>query len=543
MVENINREGIFLRNSFYSLLSSLSSIILILLLSYIKAKIITPEEWGFLILATSYITLISIIANFLPPGLGLSIFYYMPRFLALNQKNKLKSYIKNIIYLRLIVIISFYVILTILFYPLINLLEFTLNNYVNLFFLLSPIFIVNSLNPILNGINHSFNLFKKTFLLIVFQYSLNIIPLLLLFLYSFENISLEMVALLNLISVLIPFFINSVHIFHKISNLKTVNSESNYTFKSAILEAVKYGAIMKTHSSVQQVWNEIKIISIGYFTIPEMVTGYQLSYNFSQFSFTIPQSFYQPALLAYSDSKAQNDLKSTRIIFNLTIKISLFLTLLVTGIFFLSLDFFLFFIFGVEYSGFSIFLKIMLVTIIFSVITPSFNGIIISNNKRKLLFFKILLYLICHVPLFFIGLLLFGVTGSLLGLFIGRFIMLLAEIILSPKFFDIRIEIKSFLFQYFSFFISLFLVIIINEIFLSKITRMIFTFFNLQLFIGLDIFSIILFIAVFLFLNFQLRIISFVDIKYIESIIDSKKFINRIIMKLVNLIKFKPRNE
>ena len=96
----------FASNTFYSFLISYGSLFFMFVNSFLLARLISDESWGFLILAQSYITIIVIITSLLPPGLNYALNYYIPRYIVLKQESRIKSLIKNAIITKLAFLIN-----------------------------------------------------------------------------------------------------------------------------------------------------------------------------------------------------------------------------------------------------------------------------------------------------------------------------------------------------------------------------------------------------------------------------------------------------
>ena len=129
------------RNTFYSFFNNYSRYIFTLITSFITARIITPSLWGYLILALSYITLFSLILSFLPPSLGLSFHYYIPRYKSLNQYTKLKSFIKISLAIRSFFVLVIFIINLLVFRLFTDIIRLNLESYLSLIYILSPLII------------------------------------------------------------------------------------------------------------------------------------------------------------------------------------------------------------------------------------------------------------------------------------------------------------------------------------------------------------------------------------------------------------------
>ena len=78
------------KNSFYSYLGSYSNYFLALVTSFLLARMISISSWGYLITATSIISIFTVILGYLPPGLSASLNYYIPRYKTLKQMSILR---------------------------------------------------------------------------------------------------------------------------------------------------------------------------------------------------------------------------------------------------------------------------------------------------------------------------------------------------------------------------------------------------------------------------------------------------------------------
>ena len=103
------------RNTFYSFLMNYGSHFFTLIISFLLARLITDINWQFLILALSYMAIITIVTSLLPPGQDYALNYYIPRYLALNQKSKIKSLIKNALIIKILFLIPVFIVVILLF--------------------------------------------------------------------------------------------------------------------------------------------------------------------------------------------------------------------------------------------------------------------------------------------------------------------------------------------------------------------------------------------------------------------------------------------
>ena len=102
------------KNSIYSIFNRYGTYVFSLATSFLVARMISKEIWGFLILATSLMGIFTLITSFLPPGMNFSLGYYIPRYRAQNKMKMVKSFILKSLYIRIAVVLCVYIIALIL---------------------------------------------------------------------------------------------------------------------------------------------------------------------------------------------------------------------------------------------------------------------------------------------------------------------------------------------------------------------------------------------------------------------------------------------
>ena len=141
-----NEYRTFASNSFYLLLNQYSSFIYLILVSFLMARLISLEIWNLIILGTSYIMIIAIISYFLPPALEYSLMYYIPKYNTLNQKKKLKSFIKKALYFKILVIVIIFILSIFLLQFIVKIININLEKEFNLILsILSPLILIHGL--------------------------------------------------------------------------------------------------------------------------------------------------------------------------------------------------------------------------------------------------------------------------------------------------------------------------------------------------------------------------------------------------------------
>lgn len=532
--EQLNREHkILFKNTFYVYLNNYSSYLLSIVTSFIIARIISQEQWGFLILANSYIIIISLIISFLPPGLEHSLSFYISQYSVLSEKGKIKKLIKHAFTQKLIFLIPAFIITLLIFHFFAGLFKINLDVYSGLLYILSPLIIINGLNSVVLGINRGFFLFKKIFILLIIKYGFNIGALVYIFLFM-DNVNINTIAIINTASIAIPFVINGVHILIKYMRMRNFN-ENRLTFKDSLLQSLNYGGYISIRIIMNQAWEQLQIQSIGIFERPEVVTGYNIGIHFTQVPRII--SAMHPLTLTFTRLATKKEYSRINKIFNLALNYTNFLYLLINGLFYIIADLFLVLIYGRSYIVFSNILKFMLISFTFIVLNSQFSSMIHATKKVKLAPLIQLLNLIITIPIFFIGLIFFNLEIALIFISIGNFIVFLIRTILCFRIFKIKLEVKKLFLQYFIFLFSLSLTIIIEMLILKYYNTIILESLNLLIFKEFQFLSIILFVLLYLGLNIGLKIFTKKDVDYLISLFQENKKRYSIVLKTLNILK------
>ena len=440
----VKREVLTLaRNSIYSFLNSYGTFFFSIITYFFMARLISDVDWGYLILANTYILIILLILSFLPPGLGPSLNYYFPRYLAQNDFNQLKSHIKYVIYIKVIFIIPVFLISILVFVFFADIFAITLPNHTNLLLLLSPIIIITGLDLILIFINKGLNLFKTVFILLLVRYIFNVSALIFCVLVL-NTVDLEVIALINVLSSLIPFLLNCCVVLVKYKRIK-VDNQKQFSIKTHLRNTIKYGANIKLGQFLSEIWAHIQPLSIGTFSTPNFVTGFTIGRNYSLFSSSMTISFVSPLTISFSRLDVKKKHKQIENLYNVFLIYSLFLLLLITGILYFCTDIFLVFIYGQSYLDFSLLLKIMLFTIVFLGIGTPYESLMLAIGKSKWIFrYRFLAFLI-RLPLFLFFLLSFDLIWALVSIVISNIIITGIASILSIKVGKIRLKIRKIL--------------------------------------------------------------------------------------------------
>lgn len=533
--KKINKEyGIFARNLTYSLLLK-GSYLFAIIPQFLIVRLISKELWGFLLLAISTIIIVTIISDSFPPALDFSLNYYIPRYMVLKQKTKVKSLIKNAIYLKLLFLLPLFFISIAIFYLLSDLFAITLKDKINILYLLSPLIIIISFNSALKSIHKAFNKFRFLFTLLLIKTIFRTGALLVIFLF-YDNVELELIAYIEIFSYLIPFLINLVSfliIFFGIKN----TGESRLSFREIRKNIFQYGFPIFLQNFAISIWKEIQIQGIGAFSTSGNISGFKISSTYSLISNNIVDALTHPLLISFTRLHSiQND-DEIVFIYELTVKYSLFFLLLVSGFLIFFGDFYIFIIYGESYLIFSIIFKLMIISTIFGVLIIPFNSFISAQKKTKYVPIIRLLSLMINVLFFFPALILFGFLEAIIAILISNILIFILYVISTFKLIKVNLNLKKMLFQYSAFFISLIATLILENIILKDFNFKVLYSLNLLFFEKLQFLSILTYLFIFLFLIILFKIFALKDIEYLELYFNKQKKFHKIIRKGLKIFK------
>jgi O-antigen/teichoic acid export membrane protein len=527
--------GVLIKNSFFSFLNTYGTFIFSIISSFLLARLIGDVSWNYFILGISYIQIVSLIIKFLPPSLNNTLQYYIPRLSSLKENNRLKSFVLRAIFAKVIFLIPIFIIAVVFFSLFSNIFLINLpeeNHYVVL--LLSPLIIINNLQVVLNSINIGFNRFKTVFLTFLTQYLIYIAFLLYYFIF-FQSIELGALAIIYVCSALIPFLMNIFIVVSKIYKIK-ISSKSSTSIKDDFQDMVRYGGLTRTATFFTEMWAEIQVQSIGFFR-PESVLGFQISRNLLSVSVNASTAIANPLTVSFSSFIAKEEKENITAIYNLIIKYLIFFMEILTGLLFFLADFFIAFIYGEPRLIFSDIVKLYLFTFIFLIVSSPMVSLLLAENKGKSLVLVRFIGFLLQFPLFLVLLVFFDLYYAIFGIIISNLLFSVLYLYVTIKIGNIKLKIKKIFFQYLIFFISLGLTLILEYFLLDNLNNLLLLSLNPPLFSVLNLFSIIVFLFVFMFLVIEFRVLTVGDINNLQSFFFKKSTMHKITNRVLNFLK------
>ncbi|MFX0032329.1 MAG: oligosaccharide flippase family protein [Promethearchaeota archaeon] len=524
-------------NSIFSFFHSYSGFIFSILSSVLIARMISQDLWGYILLSLSSVNIFALILSFLPPSLGLSLNYYIPRYRALNQSNTLKSFVKYTLLIRVIFSILIFSLSIFLFYFWTDLFNINLESYSHLFLIFSPLILIFGLDKILNDIIRAFNMFKMVFYLLILKNLLYIGGLFIYFLV-FNTFTAEVIAVINLISNFIPFLCNIIIVFVVFKSRLKKTQDKEMTLRQAAIKMFSYGIPLSFKDFADGFYKQLKVQLVGIFASPEVVLGYSIGNNYNNVSFEAVISLGKPLTIAFSSLYAKEKKEEISKIYRVSYFYSVFLILLISGLLFFVADFFLFIVYGESYLEYSLILKLMVIAIIFNVQGSFFFSLMRASNKVKYLFPISIAVISVRLSMFLIGLVFFGIIGAIMiGIFFANILIFLFLLGLTIKFFDLRLNLFKVFMQYIIFFISLIIPIVLNLLILDNVKLLILGSLNLLVLRTFDIFGILIFLFCFFIFNLIFQIFTRKDIDYLIAFFSKDNKVHKLIRKFLGFFK------
>ncbi|MCK4286364.1 MAG: oligosaccharide flippase family protein, partial [Candidatus Lokiarchaeota archaeon] len=405
---------ILAKNTFYQIFNRYGTYIFSLISSFLLARMISQELWGFLIITTSILGIFTLIISFIPPGLIYSLNYYIPHYRAQNKMKIVRSFILKTFYIRIIVVMCVYIISLCLFLFFTDIFAINLKNYIFLLYILSPIIVIESLHTFLIAVMYGFNLFKSVFILLLIRNFVSISLLLSYFIFI-GTIDIEVVAFINLFSSLIPFLVSTFIVALKMIKIN-VTPENGLNFKEVFEKTLKYGGLLSIQTIASGLWAQSEIQVIGLFEPPEWVTGYSISSHYSSVNGLFLSSLSYPLQYTLSSLDYKENFSKIVKIYKVVFNFSLFFLALITGILFFFVDFFFSFFYGDTYLIYSTLAKLMVISPVFGVLYNLYFSFLRATNQVKLTLMIFSITFSLSISLFWIGLINFGIIGAVFGL-------------------------------------------------------------------------------------------------------------------------------
>ena len=534
--KKITREHkILAKNSLYSFIHTYGNFIFSIITASIIARTISQHEWQYLILTLSLIGIFLTLLTFLSPSLGGSLIYYISGYYALNYNTKVRSFTRNAIILRILFLIPIFLLSILIFTIFLEIFKISLGEYYYLFYLLSPLIIIKAFDGILSELTRALNMFRINLFLLIIYNIIYIGGLLFLFFYIESN-KLIFIGIIYVIAATIPFIINCFIIYFKFKFKIKKTEEDGDTFKECVKLIYNYGTYLSIIEGYSTFCINIKPIFVGVFEVEGMVTGYHIAKRYNSVSTANISPLYRPLSISLTRLYSKEQFDQIQKIYNTIFRYTLLLFLLGTGFFYFIADFFLYFVYGESYLIYSLLVKLSLISIIFTIQDSFLASFLIASKKVKTLAVNALIFGSIQLVFFTIGLILYGIIGSIVFSIIAFIITLIWYTIILNKN-KIKLKSKKIIQIYAIFFISLLSASILESILLKDIYLGILRNLDLLFFQYFNPLSLGLFFIIFIFLIIFLKIITISDVELIEHFFIRDSVSHKNIRKILSISK------
>ncbi len=523
------------KNALYSIVLNYSIYFFTLLNSFLLARMISREEWAILILATSLIGIFSIIVNFIPPGLILSMNFYIPRYRARNKQSKLRSFVIKAFYTRILISSVVFLIALISFSYFGGIFNVFLKNHIILLYILSPLIILLNLDTFFSTFLLGFNLFKTNLSFFILKSTVNILPLVF-YLVLFKKIDIEIIALINLISITIPVLLEFLVFIFKIGKIKP-KGDGDLKLKKFNKKVIKYGGFLRFESFINTIWIEVQTQAIGVLENKKWVTGNNIAKNYSNSNSLFLSSLTNPLIYSFSSLDYKKDFEKIQKMFEKIFSFSSFLFLFIAGILYFLSDFFLSIIYSETYVEYSTLIKLMQVSMVISMYPMLFGLLLRTTKKIKLLAIITSIFFPLHILFVFIGLMYYGIYGVYYAYIIINVLLFICDLILTWKLLEVKLKFFKIIIQYFSFFLAILLTIILGNLIFNELSYQIWFNLNLPIFKHFNLLNLLSFVIILLLLNILFNTFTKNDIEFLELLFIKDTTSHRYITKFLRLLK------
>ena len=185
--------------------------------------------------------------------------------------------------------------------------------------------------------------------------------------------------------------------------------------------------------------------------------------------------------------------------------------------------------------------KLLVISPIFGVLFNLYFSFLKGTNKVKLALVIFSFTFSVSVLLFYIGLINFGIIGAAFGIIFSKISTIFIILLFNFKLTKLKLGYSKMIFNYSIFFISLFISLILGDLFLYDINYQILQFLNLLIFRYINFLQIFSFLIIFFALHIIFKTISKSDLEYVELLFAkdkaSHKMINRFIRFLSKFLR------
>ena len=521
-----------IKSSAFSFLGVYLNFFLGLLSTFSIARIITPEEWGLLLIAESFVATGAFLCSLFPPGAEGSIEYYIPHLKGLggNRDIEIREFILHNYRLRsLSGLIGFFVYLIVIFSANI---ELTL---LQLTLILSPKILLSLIQNLNIAIITAFQKFKFLFIVMsihVFNISIGNFSILLINPLN----SILIVAIVNLLGLTITMAISFFYIL-KIIPKKRKISQSEVNHKKNFYKLHKtYGLPLVFTGLIAQMGNLASNLIFLAFGFVQYITYLSICETIITSTLKFSSSDRTVQMTIFSEINYDKNPENYKKTFYQYFKYLSLIVCIFTAIFYYFIDVYIDIIYSEVYSIVLLIIPIYIFQTFSRLINRNLLVLVYSTNHTKISIYYSIIQTVNNLIVTCISLAFFNFTTLIIFYLATSYLLNILTILLIRKIVGFKINILKLIYPFLIYTVSFFITIP-------------FTYFiNVQLFsliilndVSNSLVHFLIFLIPFYILIYMTKFITREEFSQLMIIMPGKRFRNRFIQKIIeNLTKLFP---
>jgi O-antigen/teichoic acid export membrane protein len=438
-----------IESSTFGVLNVYVNFLLGMLGTFIIARIISPEEWGFLLLSLTFIGVAVFFSSIFPPGAEGSIAYYIPHLKSENGDSNLeiRNFIFHIYKTRLLSCCIVYIIFLIV-------ISFFLQSDLLLFqitLILSPKIIL----LVIQNLNISVFIASQKFKLVFLGSTLNVITVslgyLVIFLMQFTQ-PLLIITFINLLSSIISVVVSIFFLIPLIPSKKENDHDTHTSYNKNFYKLHKtYGLylfITGIFANFQNLTVNLLFLNFGvvnyitYFSICDKGVSQTLNFSGSN------RSAYTSI---FTEINYQKNLEEFKKSFFQLFKYVSFVVCLIAAFFFFFMETYITIVYSETYLIILIGVQIFLFATFSRLINRNLLLIVYSTNHNKISSIFGFLQMVFNISITLIALLFFDFLTLVVFSLISTYLLSIILMVLINKIIDFKLKIKQLFYPFLLF--------------------------------------------------------------------------------------------
>lgn len=439
-----------IESSTYNLLNVVIGFLIGQLSTFAIARLISPEEWGFLLLALSFVNIAGFFSGLFPPGAEGTIIYYIPNLRSLDEDKsyEMRKFIFHNYKLRIISSsVGFIAFLIIIYF---SNLEFTL---FQITLILSPKILLTKIRNLNQAVFLAYQKFKFVFLgnlLMICTISFGNLSLFLLEI----NQPLLFITLINLLSSIIPLIVS---IFFLIPLIPKKQKDSE-THSSYDLNFYKLHKTYGSHLVLSGIFSQISGLVLNLIFLNSGYIVYIIYLSVCERGVTYALNFSSSNRSSYISIFAEINYQENPEIFKRTFYkmfkfVSLFVCI-ITAFLFYFMEVYITIIYSEIYLLILFSIQIYLFQTFSRLVNRNLVLIIQSTNNNKIISIFSFIQMIEAVAFTVIGILFFDFFTLVILYLISSYLLNIITILIINKIIGFRLKLSQLYYTFLLFLIS-----------------------------------------------------------------------------------------